>query len=684
MTRPLVATLALWICACGGAAPRSETPAPLAMPSAPTFVESSITAVHGAFVASMDVAVTSFGAAVTSEGHLYVAGGYFGTPHEYDREGQSAALGHLGANGAWEARARMETGLQGFAMVPIEGGLLRCGGSRIDNAHGTAADMHSIATCMRYVEADDRWEPFTDMPLPRSSFDAAALDGRVYAIGGWSLDGDATHGVFTDAMVIFDTSTRTWSSEPCPVTRRALAVVATTHAVIAIGGLDASLSASSAVDVYDPSTHAWSHGPEFPGDGFGVAAAAIGDAVYASGSAGTLWRWSPGETAWTSLASLAQPRFFHRLVPLGTDLYAIGGIGSMTMDGRARLIETISTTTPNAPAIGWADITFPGRARNRFGMFAAEDSIYVIGGNDSPEQHDFAETNFVAEAFRLHVPSLRWFPLAPLPEARQSLESIPVGQEVIAIGGFGHDGHTARTFADRFVMRDGEHFEMARDALPTGRTQFGATFHDDAIWIFAGLIFDESLPEAQQFTHLDDVLRCPVESGVMRACETISAHLPGTRRAFASAASGDHMYIVGGMREGFAPIDDCADFDFAARTFSSMPCPAHVRISGAMLEHDGMLYLCGGSARDASGSLAADRSIEVFDPATQAWSTLIAELPFDTHQARWAFVGDRVVMLRTQDAAGHATLAIVDACGATRPCRRAAPASADRAIPRAR
>ena len=101
------------------------------------------------------------------------------------------------------------------------------------------------------------------------------------------------------------------------------------------------------------------------------------------------------------------------------------------------------------------------------------------------------------------------------------------------------------------------------------------------------------------------------------------------------------------------------DFDLAARTFAPMVCPAHVRISATMLAHGRYLYLVGGSARTAEG-LTADRSIERFDPSTHTWSTVIAELPFDTHQARWAFVGERLVMLRTQETTSHATLAMID------------------------
>lgn len=656
-------TLTLLLTACGGAAPHVETtPTDTATtpPAAPTFVEPNITAVHGAFVASLETPVTSFGAAVL-DGSVYVAGGYHGTPHDYDREGQSQEVLSFTRGGHWEHREPMERGLQGFAFVAAEGGLVRCGGTRIDNAPGAPTDMRSIATCMRYVSSD-AWEPFPDLPAPRSSFDAAVLDGHIYAVGGWNLEGDQSHATFATTMDVFDPTTRTWSTEACPVSRRALAVVATTHAIVAIGGLDAALHVSTAASLYDPATHAWSEGPAFPGEGFGMAAAAIGDTVYASGADGVVYRWTPGESAWTRFASLAQPRFFHRLVPVGTDLYAIGGIGSMTMDGRAALVESISTTDPVTPAIGWVELDFPGHARNRFAAFADDDSLYVLGGNDSPEQHDFAPENFVSEAFRLHVPSLRWYPLAPLPEGRQSMESVVVGDEVLAIGGFGHDGRGARTFADAFVVRDEGPIALVRDVLPTGRTQFGTAVFEDALWIFGGLVFDETLPEDQQFTHLSDVLRCPLRAAAptpLEPCETIDAHMTGTRRAFASAALGGHVFIVGGMREGFAPVDDCLDFDLAARTFAPMTCPAHVRISATMLAHEGHLYLVGGSARTSEG-LSSDRSIEVYDPETRAWRVAIDPLPFETHQGRWAFVGDRLVMLSTQAEAGHALLAIVD------------------------
>ncbi|MFO0684178.1 MAG: hypothetical protein U0234_19150 [Sandaracinus sp.] len=658
------ASLLALLTACGGAASSShatpstpDTPAPVAAAeTAGAPLEAEIVGMHGAFLGAMPVAVTSFGAA-SIDGNVYVAGGYFGEPHHYGREGQSRGFARFTAEHGWEELAPLDVGLQGLALVALDGGLVRCGGSRIDNLASEPIDMHSIASCARYSVADARWSPFVDLPSPRSSFDAAVLDGRIYAVGGWNLEGGPEHARFTSELLVLDPGATAWRSEPSPVSRRALAVVATTRAIVAIGGLGEDRAPSRAVDVYTPG-RGWSRGPELPGDGFGVAATTIGDDVYASGQDGVLHRWRVGEDAWTRVATLALPRFFHRLVAQGDAILALGGIGSMTTDGRARAIEAIPLAE-GASRIAWAEISFPGRARNRFGLFAHEDSLYVYGGNDSTEQHDFARANFVAEAFRLHLPSLRWFPLEPLAEPRQSLETVAVGDRAIALGGFGHDEDAPRTYADGFALEEGGHFRLVRDALPAPRTQFGTAVHDGAVWVFGGLSYDDALPEAERFTHLASVLRCPIGAGgELGACEEVGA-LPGTRRAFAGAALGDRYYVVGGMRDGFAPIEDCAVFDFATRESQAFACPSHVRISATMLALGDRLVLVGGSANGGNG-LGPDRSVEVLDPTTGAWSTAIEALPFDTHQARWVVAHDRLVMIETQAAAARATIAWVD------------------------
>lgn len=671
---PFVALLAI---ACGGAhasttteppsdtSGSSSTPTTSSETSAPP-IESDIVAMGGAFVGSMPVPVTSFGAASLGDA-VYVAGGYFGEPHHYSREGQSSSFARFTATHTWEPLAPLDDGLQGLALVAVDGALVRCGGTRIDNDASAPTDMHSIASCARYDVASNAWSALPDLPEARSSFDAAVLDGRIYAVGGWNLEGGPEHAHFHDTVAVLDPGASAWRTVAAPMQRRALAVVATSRHIVVVGGLGDDRAPSSRVDVYDPGENEWTLGPDLPGDGFGVAAVAVGDVVYASGQGGTVYRWTDGESGWSVVRTLAQPRFFHRLVAPSGSLLALGGIGSMTTDGRARLIESV-TLAGEPERVGWVNITFPGVTRNRAGLFAHDDSLYLFGGNNSTEQHDFQPTNFVTEGFRLHLPSQRWFPIDALPEGRQSLETVVMGEAAVALGGFGHDEDAPRTYADAFFTRMDGHWQQLRDALPAGRTQFGAAAHDGALYLFAGLTYDDALPEEQRFTHLASVLRCPLDEAALAAssaasplgtCVELDVALPGTRRAFASATIGDRFYIVGGMRDGFAPVEDCFAFDFQSQTFSPLTCPSHSRISATMLAHDGHLYLVGGSRRTDAG-LGPDRSVEVLDPATSTWSTLIEELPFDTHQARWTVVHDRIVAIATQAATSEATLAWVD------------------------
>lgn len=686
---------AVLLAGCGSATSNSGTEhasthgtsggAPAAPPSSGPFVEASVHAVSGSFESFMPVALTSFGGAVVNEaggGALYVAGGYFGEPHRYSREGQSQALyryGRATEGGAptWSELAPMDTGVQGLALVAHDGGLVRCGGSTMENAADEPTRQRALADCARYVPSRNAWEAFPPLPSPRSSFDAVSVGDRIVAVGGWDVQGELSSARFHETIAIFENGA--WRELPAPFRRRALGVAAMGNEVVVVGGMNDDRSISSATSIFDVTTSQWREGPEFPGDAFGMAAAGDASAVYASGRDGVVHKLARGASAWERVGTLAEGRFFHRLFVRDGSLLAVGGIGSMTTDGRARLVEALPLTGER-PRASSVEIDFPGATRNRPGLYVVDDSLYFFGGNDSMAQHDFAPENFETAAYRLHLPSLRWFELPSLPEGRQSLVSVVHDGVGISIGGFGHDEDAERTYADAFVLRTGEEsvaWQQLRGALPLPRTQFGLFFHEDAVWLFGGLEFDSARPEDQQFVHLASVLRCPVDTAALAApatdtspigaCEELtSSPMPAVRRAFGSAMLGGRVYVVGGMRDGFESVTDCAVFDLAARSWSPLTCPSVPRISPDLISYEGKLYLVGGTSRraGADGTMpersGPDRSVEVFDPATGTWSTLIAQLPFDTHQMRFAVHEQRILGISTQQTAGRATLAWID------------------------
>jgi hypothetical protein len=86
------------------------------------------------------------------------------------------------------------------------------------------------------------------------------------------------------------------------------------------------------------------------------------------------------------------------------------------------------------------EVEYPGKAKNRQGIFVRESQLFLFGGNSSLGQHDFAAENFLAEAFRFDLGTLGFEPLAPFPVQRQSMQTLVSGEHGYALGGFGIEG----------------------------------------------------------------------------------------------------------------------------------------------------------------------------------------------------------------------------------------------------
>lgn len=664
----LICTLFLPLLGCG-ATPEAPTTtsAPVAdRPEATATAPASDVLAGGDFLPPMPVAVTSFGA-TRDETHLYVLGGYHGEPHRYDREHQSGLLSRLALDGTgeWERLDTLEAGLQGVALVRGEGAVCRFGGNRIENAVGEPAVMRSVDEAACFELSSGRWTALPSLPEGRSSHEAARIGDTVFLAGGWRLDGDAASGAFAHDVLALDlTAPTAWRRIEAPFTRRALAVAAAGRRLVVLGGLTEAGEVSPRVDVLDPATETWSRGPDFPGEidgaAFGLAATGVGDAVYASGREGTVHRWRVGEPSWTPVARLAFGRFFHQLVARETEdaapeLVAVGGIGGMHTEGRTRVVEVVPTA-PTGPRLSTLVVPSPAEAKNRQGFLLLDDTLYLFGGNDSLGQHDFEPENFVSEGWQLHLPSLTWREGPAYPARRQTMQTLSTDSGGLSVGGFGHDGDDAVSFADAYAFRDGRWTERA--GLPRDRTQFGLVEHDGQLFVFGGLSYDPTRGGMAAFDHVTDILAAPVDDPEAPFAP-IDARMPGPRRHFAAAVHDGQLYLFGGMRDGFELVEDCFRFDFETQSFDPVACPRRARLGGELVALDGRLYLAGGSVRTDDG-MQTEPSVEVFDPATGAWSVLLEALPFDVKHLRMQRHGERLLMWTTHHEADQILLAWLD------------------------
>jgi hypothetical protein len=677
LARPVVsaillsAAMGLGAHACGGAARPARSAAPAAgVPASEVTAATEAGApalppLRHSDMLLMPRPVTSFGAAV-HDGWLYVLGGYAGRPHQYDREGQSGALQRIRVDGdtsgdTWEDLPGVEP-LQSVVLVAHRDFLVRVGGMRATNAPGEPEHLVSIAEVARYRPGDARWESLPPLPDSRSSHDAVVLDGTLYVLGGWRLEGGSERASWPrDGLALRldelgdDVRGARWQSFPAPFQRRGLAVAAAAGRVVAIGGMDPGGEMSRQVDIYDPETGAWTRGPDYPTPAFGVAAMAVGERVYASAMDGTVYSLGPREQRWQAVTTLAFPRYFHRLQPAGGDLLAIGGMLAVPESGKAggrvRAIERLPLAGTGAPSVARFTLDAPGPAKNRQGVFLRGSALYAFGGNRSLEQHDFAPDSFLAEAHQLHLGSLTWAPMARFPVRRQTMQTLvgPGGDAGIAVGGFGHDGKVARTFAETFVYDFEKDAWQARPGtLPAPRSQFGLVQYQGQLWVFGGLDYDPSrrgAPEGKrdEFRHPLEVLKAPLaDAGA--GFQNAGLTLPQPRRAFGGALLGDRYYLVGGMRESFQLVTGCDVYDFATRRWTTIPAPRRTRISPQLVALGGKLYLAGGVSSRDGGEATPDPSIEVFDPKTRRWSVLVEELPIVTNHVRMFPYGDRLLL----------------------------------------
>ena len=276
--------------------------------------------------------VASFGAAATADGHVYIYGGHAGVRHKYNREEVNGDL-YLWQQGmtGWRKLATDEPA-QGASLIALSDRVLRVGGMAAQNAKGESEDLWSSETAANFDVKAGRWNKLPKMPERRSSHDSVVVGSTLYVIGGWSLGGGSSRGSdprWHDTYLTLDLSKpdATWQSYPQPFQRRAVAVQAIDKKIYCIGGMDNGDTTSKAVEVLDTATGQWSKGPALPADklgGFGYSAIAHEGRLFASGLPGDVLELCADR--WTSIAKMAHPRFFHRLVPGGSGrLIALGG-----------------------------------------------------------------------------------------------------------------------------------------------------------------------------------------------------------------------------------------------------------------------------------------------------------------------------------------------------------------------
>ncbi|WP_169976785.1 Kelch repeat-containing protein [Tautonia rosea] len=597
--------------------------------------------------------INSFGGAVVGDS-LYVYSGHTGTTHRYHTGTTNPHFYRLDLRDrtTWE-ELPCGTALQGVALVAHDGKLIRVGGMLARNEEGSPHDLISVDEVARFDPETSEWTDLPPLPEPRSTHDAAVLGDYLYVVGGWSMTGGDSNGAYflDDALRLDLTNPEAgWEVLPSlPTPRRALAVAAHDGKIFVVGGLLENGDTTREVVVFDPEDQSWMQGPELPGEpiqGFAPSAFSLGGRLLASGGNGTVYRLTETADSWEAIAEQAVPRITHRLLPgIDEDALIVGGNFAGVP---VRFIESIPLdgTTSAMDLVTWT-VELPGAAVQSHAVSMVGSQVLLAGGNRSANPHDFKSELLTDEVFTIRLDGTRAEPIGALPSARQSsvVVSVPDGRQLdtYVLGGIADDGEVVRTLGSVVRRQASEStWESLKASIPDDRGMFGAAVHDGAIWVFGGSIFDPR-PEAQNRGFPTEVLRWDVEAEDS-TFEVTEHQIPRARRSFAGAVLDGNYYLVGGLGDDQTLVDVVDVFNFETKAWQTIPSPSQPRVFADLVVLDGKLYMGGGFAAGSSGHFEPARSIEVYDPESGTWSTMIEELPIAVNALRLMTVRDRLLL----------------------------------------
>lgn len=317
------------------------------------------------------------------------------------------------------------------------------------------------------VPESGSWTTAAPAPTQRTEVAAAALDGRIYVVGGFESPafGNVLNLSISDRVEVYDPQTDRWAIKaPLPVGLHHAGVVAVGQQLYVAGGYTRSgLSVWKPVASlyrYDPNTDRWSEGRPMSTPRGALALAVVKERILAIGgyngeiNVPAVEEYDPQTDQWTAKASLPAPRDHLAAATDGRFIYAIGGRLNGSYSQNVALVHQYDRETDR-----WTQRADLPTARSGITAAILAGRIYVFGG-EAP-----GGTFSATEAYRPATDS--WQTMAPMPTGRHGLGSAVVGSRVFVIAGGPKPGGSFSSANEVFTPpRDGPETKTSQRAAP--------------------------------------------------------------------------------------------------------------------------------------------------------------------------------------------------------------------------
>ncbi|XP_063719998.1 kelch-like protein 3 [Symsagittifera roscoffensis] len=218
----------------------------------------------------------------------------------------------------WISKADLPSRRCRSGVVALNGLIYACGGF-----NGSLR----VRTVEVYDPAKDTWSPAPSMEARRSTLGAARMNGKIYAVGGF----DGATGL--NSAECFDPKTSEWCLIASMTHRRSsVGVGVSNNKLYAVGGYDgASRQCLNVVECYDPEGDVWTHVAEMSTRRSGAGVGALDGFLYAVGGHDgpmirkSVERFDPELNRWSYVADMHTMRRNAGVVAVNGLLYVCGG-----------------------------------------------------------------------------------------------------------------------------------------------------------------------------------------------------------------------------------------------------------------------------------------------------------------------------------------------------------------------
>jgi N-acetylneuraminic acid mutarotase len=281
---------------------------------------------------------------------------------------------------SWNTKNLMSQARFGLGVVAVGGKIYAIGGSTIDDVRHNRGVV-GVNEC--YDPMSDTWITLKPMPTPRTGFAIAAYEGKIYCMGGTPYLINDDMKPRCDITEVYDTATNTWSTKASmPFKGSGLIGLVVDGKIFVI---DANM-----MFMYDPATDTWTRKPDAPYYLFSPAASVVDDKIILAGN----FIISPFHGPSRSPIQYAVKATMY---DLSTDTWSEGKTDNTFESGYSvaeattglyapQKIYVFSGTADNMiyePTTDtWSAAKPMPSTRIGFGVAALDDILYVIGGYD--------------------------------------------------------------------------------------------------------------------------------------------------------------------------------------------------------------------------------------------------------------------------------------------------------------